>query len=360
MFTWILAQWEEYHTGIMLYGNSYYGVLEANYCIAAVHVITYVVGPQLWRTPATKILPIKLLEGVRECMGEWPAIAWRTGTNCTAPPAPFAHLMHSKSLPLTPRYRPHLASPELNSLVIVGMVVVGSYQGFGNMYRVLVSFDYHAMTPKVRGAVCLFAAMPHCGTWASPLGSRCRLWRQPFKASGAVSRECARGLQPAQPPCPQEIGHKQLGVRAAWLHWLALMCQLGINTVWLWAPCDTPHLCRAQNLNIGIAYALTASSLIMAHMCKEPFQPPLWAIMALALGAVNSQLRVFDPLPFTAALGAVVFIGYIHYVLSVINQICDFLGIRCLSLQRPAGAAAAAALETQNGGTMRAPHTKTD
>ena len=71
MFTWILAQWEEYHTGIMLYGNSYYGVLEANYCIAAVHVITYVVGPQLWRTPATKILPIKLLEGVRECMGEW-------------------------------------------------------------------------------------------------------------------------------------------------------------------------------------------------------------------------------------------------------------------------------------------------
>lgn len=66
MFTWILAQWEEYHTSIMLYGNSYYGVLEANYCIAALHIVTFIVGPQLWRTPATDVLPLKMLEGVRE------------------------------------------------------------------------------------------------------------------------------------------------------------------------------------------------------------------------------------------------------------------------------------------------------
>lgn len=69
MFTWILAQWEEYHTSIMLYGNSYYGVLEANYCIAALHLVTFFVGPWLWRVPATDIIPLKQLEGVRESAG---------------------------------------------------------------------------------------------------------------------------------------------------------------------------------------------------------------------------------------------------------------------------------------------------
>lgn len=78
MFTWILAQWEEYHTGIMLYGNSFYGVLEANYCIAALHLITFAVGPQLWRLPATTVLPIKQLEGVREWL--W----WGGGGRSTA------------------------------------------------------------------------------------------------------------------------------------------------------------------------------------------------------------------------------------------------------------------------------------
>lgn len=31
MVPWVLAQWEEYHTGVMMYGTKYYGVLEANY-----------------------------------------------------------------------------------------------------------------------------------------------------------------------------------------------------------------------------------------------------------------------------------------------------------------------------------------
>lgn len=28
---WSLAQWVEYHTGHMLYGNAYYGIMEATY-----------------------------------------------------------------------------------------------------------------------------------------------------------------------------------------------------------------------------------------------------------------------------------------------------------------------------------------
>lgn len=57
MFTWILAQWEEYHTSLMLYGNSFYGVLECNYTLALVHVIAACVGPAFWRRPLTSLLP---------------------------------------------------------------------------------------------------------------------------------------------------------------------------------------------------------------------------------------------------------------------------------------------------------------
>jgi len=51
-YTWVLAQWEEYHTSIMLYGNEFYGVLECNYSIAAIHVLTAVAGPLFWRMSA--------------------------------------------------------------------------------------------------------------------------------------------------------------------------------------------------------------------------------------------------------------------------------------------------------------------
>jgi ethanolaminephosphotransferase len=141
----------------------------------------------------------------------------------------------------------------------------------------------------------------------------------------------------------QEAGHKNLGLKAAALHLIAIICPLAISTIWLWAPTTQPFLCRATNINVGLVYALMASRLIMAHMCKEPFSPPLLLIAGLAVGAANSRLRLASPLAVTVTLGVVALLAYLHYVLSVINEICSFLGIRCLSLQRPAAAAGAAA-----------------
>jgi phosphatidylglycerophosphate synthase len=57
---WVLAQWEEYHTGIMLYGNDYYGVLEANYSIALVHILTAIFGPGIWQVNCSALLPLDL------------------------------------------------------------------------------------------------------------------------------------------------------------------------------------------------------------------------------------------------------------------------------------------------------------
>ncbi len=45
MGPWAAAHWEEYHTGVMLYGNGYWGVTEANYLMVAVHLFTAAVGP---------------------------------------------------------------------------------------------------------------------------------------------------------------------------------------------------------------------------------------------------------------------------------------------------------------------------
>jgi ethanolaminephosphotransferase len=45
MGPWLLAHWEEYHSGIMLYGNGYWGVTEANYLMVLLHFFTAAVDP---------------------------------------------------------------------------------------------------------------------------------------------------------------------------------------------------------------------------------------------------------------------------------------------------------------------------
>jgi ethanolaminephosphotransferase len=84
----------------------------------------------------------------------------------------------------------------------------------------------------------------------------------------------------------------------------------------------------------GVVYALAASQLIMSHMAKEPFEPSLWAISCLAVGAVNSQLRLVDTYWAAIFLAAVSVGGYLHWVTSVIAEVCAFLNIRCLTIKR--------------------------
>ncbi len=109
---------------------------------------------------------------------------------------------------------------------------------------------------------------------------------------------------------------------------------LALGCIWLWQPCEEQWLCRLETVNWGLTYAFVASQLIMAHMCKEPFEPAMWAIGQMALGAVNRRLHVVDPLALTAGLTALVLLGYLHYVLVVIGQICDFLDINCLTIKK--------------------------
>lgn len=47
---WWMAHWEEYHTGVMVYGSGLWGVTEANYAVVLLHYYTFLLGPRGWTT----------------------------------------------------------------------------------------------------------------------------------------------------------------------------------------------------------------------------------------------------------------------------------------------------------------------
>lgn len=286
-FVWVAAQWEEYHTGVMLYGNEYWGVLEANYSIAAMHMLSVAVGGAAsWTRPVADAL--------------------------LSLPAPFR-----PSASFVRAYIP--ANLHLNEALIVFMVTMGSYQGLCNVWRVL----FAESARKGGAGLGAGAAMP-----------------------------------------PRERGNKQLGRGAAAVHLLALVAQLvaGAALVGWEGARFVPGLCRAQSALFSVAYAHTATRLIVAHMSKEPFEPgfgstllPMVAGVVLcrvpaALDAVVALLETLSGGRLSAMLGSVgsaeatwallgfATVAYMHYVVVVIRQICAYLDIRCLTIKRATAA----------------------
>lgn len=48
---WVLAHLEEYHSGNLLYGNGLVGVLEANYALAGLSLVSAIAGEQVRLDP---------------------------------------------------------------------------------------------------------------------------------------------------------------------------------------------------------------------------------------------------------------------------------------------------------------------
>jgi hypothetical protein len=71
MFIWICAQWEEYHTSNMVYGNEYFGVMECNYSLAAVHIVTAIIGPEVYQEQLAHYLPFAKHIPVIKHWSEW-------------------------------------------------------------------------------------------------------------------------------------------------------------------------------------------------------------------------------------------------------------------------------------------------
>ena len=76
-----------------------------------------------------------------------------------------------------------------------------------------------------------------------------------------------------------------------------------------------------------------STRLIMAHMTKEPFSIALWPLLLLAAGTANDRLHVFNRTAIAWVVLLTLLAGYLHYVISVINQICDALNLTCFTIK---------------------------
>lgn len=235
MGPWLLAHWEEYHSGIMLYGNGYWGVTEANYLMVLLHFFTAAVGPAVWQVNISKLLHFSL---------PWP--------------------LHDGLL--------------VKHALLVVVACFAVEQASGQSWRMFVT---------------------------------------------GVS-----GKMPAN-----EQGHKQLGRGAAASHMFQLALVLVLGVLVMAEPWPTTGQWRAVFGGFGIVYALQATKLIMDHMCKEPFEILWWPIVALVLLLANSRAQLLDSAITSWGFAAVMIVGYLYYITAVINEICGFLGIRCLTIK---------------------------
>lgn len=72
----------------------------------------------------------------------------------------------------------------------------------------------------------------------------------------------------------------------------------------------------------------------MAHMTKEPFSITLWPLLLLATGIANDRFLQFDKIAVAWTILLILLTGYLHYVYSVINQICEALNLTCFTIKR--------------------------
>jgi ethanolaminephosphotransferase len=74
------------------------------------------------------------------------------------------------------------------------------------------------------------------------------------------------------------------------------------------------------------------SKLIMSHMSKEPFHLSYWPTLAMASTLANSYLHLLPAFPLALLVNGLVLAGYLHYVSSVVVEICEYLDIKCFSI----------------------------
>lgn len=230
---WLLAQWEEYHTGVMLYGNGYWGVLEINYGVALLHFISAACGPAVWKT--------NLLAAVGVDVGQF---------------------------------------GEFRSVVFIVVAGGAVVQTVGQLTRV---FNGHH-------------------------------------------------------PCPvEEKGHKEL-CRMSQAVQILEKCLL-VVTALLWLENSPASAARSVMSTFGIVYAWEATQMIVAHMTKEPIVTTWWPTAMMALAYLNTHLAALDPALIPFLINIAVVAGYLHYVTSVVNEICVFLDINCLTIKHKASKA---------------------
>ncbi|KAL9610197.1 MAG: hypothetical protein Q9167_005074 [Letrouitia subvulpina] len=139
-----------------------------------------------------------------------------------------------------------------------------------------------------------------------------------------------------------------LPVTPVFLEWTPIVVFAGSCAAWLYSPYST--LMRENRLvlfclTMSFVFGRMTTKIILAHLTRQPF--PMWTIMLtpliggaglanlprLGLPAVKPVIELW----YLRAYFLFAMIVYFRWALLVINSICSYLGIRCLTIsERPA------------------------
>ena len=136
---------------------------------------------------------------------------------------------------------------------------------------------------------------------------------------------------------------KNLPVAPVFLEWIPMFVFIGSLMVWLGSPDSTllkdNHLCLLC-LTLSFVFGRMTTKTILAHLTKQPF--PYWTVLLAPLigGAalVNIRQLGFEPISaqtelwYLRAYFAFSTIAYFRWAVLVINAICNYLGINCLTI----------------------------
>ena len=155
---------------------------------------------------------------------------------------------------------------------------------------------------------------------------------------------------------------QKLPVAPVFAEWLPIVVFTASGTAWLYSPYST--LMRDNRLvlfclTMSFVFGRMTTKIILAHLTRQPF--PMWTIMLFPLigGAILGNLpriglpAVTAPVELWYLRGYFVFalVVYFRWALLVINSICDYLGINCLTITPKPAPNQTASTEAANGGT---------
>lgn len=136
---------------------------------------------------------------------------------------------------------------------------------------------------------------------------------------------------------------KGLPIAPLFIEWLPITVFTGSCAAWLYSPYSTLML---ENrlvlfcLTMSFVFGRMTTKIILAHLTRQPF--PLWTVMLVPLvgGALLGNLpRVGLPavtatieLWYLRAYFVFALVAYFRWALLVINSICAYLGINCLTI----------------------------
>lgn len=164
-----------------------------------------------------------------------------------------------------------------------------------------------------------------------------------------------------------------LPVTPVFLDWTPMAVYVAAIGTWLYSPYST--LMRENRLvlfclTMSFVFGRMTTKIILAHLTRQPF--PYWTVMLVPLigGAVLGNLpRVGLPavnasleLWYLRAYFLFAVIVYFRWAFLVINSICNYLGINCLTItEKPAPGQNSATPKRDYGSSIKgAPGTKHD